>query len=540
MITLQCELEIPKTDKETLMTLMRKFSSCMRYAYNRLLEDKERKDLKKDLQPIFALNSRYVDDAIMKAKTVLKSAIESGKNPAKIIFGSRKLFNKLKKSHLNGKRREKLKKEWKERRLLLYSRGDKTKAGNLNLRFVRDGDNWFLRINTGNRQWIKAKVIRSVKRENDKWINFIWRLTQVELTGNYFPYSVEIKIKDGKFYANICYEEHIPALTHTKENGIIGLDINASPFHIALANVSRDGNLMGYKSISLHELIGKTKNQREYLLWHIAYQVINYAKENEKAIAIENLKKVSRGYRGDGRAKLRKRFQQWSYKSLLDKIKVLGLRNGIQIIEVNPAYTSIIGAYKYCPQYLIDKDIAGAYVIGRRGLGYKDNVPENYLKLLSNKEYLEYSVARLEEKKEELKELLKNEKNTYKRKPIKQEIRKVNKDIRMLIQNLNSDPEPQQQANQWKEPVRGECKSSHKLWRVVKVALGIPVLGKSFVRDLSPLRIILTDWDRIPRRLAPVLGAGAIVSQNTACRLLANLSWRNTNRSAKSVNFIHF
>ncbi|MEM3426670.1 MAG: DUF2192 domain-containing protein [Nitrososphaerales archaeon] len=44
---------------------------------------------------------------------------------------------------------------------------------------------------------------------------------------------------------------------------------------------------------------------------------------------------------------------------------------------------------KYYPQYLIDKDIAGAYVIGRRGLGYKDDVPENYLKLLSNKEYLE-------------------------------------------------------------------------------------------------------------------------------------------------------
>jgi IS605 OrfB family transposase len=513
MITLQCELEIPKTDKETLMALMRKFSSCMRYAYNRLLEDKERKDLKKDLQPVFALNSRYVDDAIMKAKTVLESAIELDKNPAKIIFGGRRLFNKLKKSHLNGKRCKKLKKEWKEKRLLLYSRGDKTKAGNLNLRFVRDGDNWFLRINTGNRQWIKAKVIRSVKRENDKWINFIWNLTESELAGNYFPYSVGIGVKDGKFYANISYEDHIPEVKYTKENGIIGLDINASPFHIALANVSRDGNLMGYKSISLHELIGKTKNQREYLLWHIAYQVINYAKENEKAIAIENLKKVSRGYRGDGKAKLRKRLQQWSYKSLLNKIKVLGLRNGIQVIEVSPAYTSIIGTYKYCPQYLIDKDIAGAYVIGRRGLGYKDNVPENYLKLLSNKEYLEYSVARLEEKKEELRELLKNEKNTYKRKPIKQEIRKVNKDIRLLIQSLNSDPETQQQVNQRKEPVRGELKHSQKLWRVVKVALGIPVLGKSFVRDLSPLRVILTDWDRIPRRLVPVLGAGAMVSQ---------------------------
>ncbi|BAL80134.1 hypothetical protein [Caldisericum exile] len=38
MITLQCELELSKTDKELLLKLMRKFSSCMRFAYNRLIE----------------------------------------------------------------------------------------------------------------------------------------------------------------------------------------------------------------------------------------------------------------------------------------------------------------------------------------------------------------------------------------------------------------------------------------------------------------------------------------------------------------------
>jgi hypothetical protein len=92
------------------------------------------------------------------------------------------------------------------------------------------------------------------------------------------------------------------------------------------------------------------------------------------------------------------------------------------------------------------------------------------------------------------------------------------------IQNLNSDPETQQQVNQRKEPVRGEWKHSQKLWRVVKVALGIPILGKSFIKDLPLLSLVLMDWDRIPRRLAPVLSAGAMVSQNTACRSLANLN----------------
>jgi IS605 OrfB family transposase len=541
MITLQCELEISKKDKELLITLMRKFSSCMRYAYNRLLEGKNRKDLKKELQSIFNINSRYVDDAIMKAQSVINSCKEKSQNPVKVIFGGRELFVKLKRSHLTGERRKKLKREWKEKRLLLYSRGDKSKAGNLNLRLIKEKDDWYLRINTGNREWIKAKVIRSVKRERDKWIDFIWELTTAELTNNWFPYSVEIRVKEGEFYAYISYEEHMPEVKYTKEEGIIGIDINASPFHIALANVSKDGNLIGYQSINLHELIGKNKNQREYLLWQVAHQVIGYAEENKKAIAIERLKGISKGYRGDGKAKLRKRFQQWSYKSLLNKIKNLGQRNGIQVIEVNPAYTSIIGALKYCPNYLIDKDTAGAYVIGRRALGFKEDIPENYLRLLNDKDYMLYSIAKLEERKQELKVRLKEETNIYKRKAIKQELSKLNKDIELLykhLQSLESEPKTQESVNRRKEHLRASAYAGVKLWQVLKVALGIPVLGKSFVRDFSPLRVFLTDWDRVSRRLAPVLGAGAMVSLIPPADLRANLKWRDTNRSARSCSVL--
>ncbi len=246
MITLQCQLELSKNDKELLLTLMRKFSSCMRYAYNRLLEGKTRKDLKKQLQHIFNINSRYVDDAIMKAQSIINLCKETNQNPTKIIFGGRENFKKLQQNHLQGKKREKL-------------------------------------------------------------------------------------------------------------------------------------------------------------------------KQNE------------------------------------------------------------------------------------------------------------YTIAKLEEKKEELREYINKETNKYKQRPIKEEIKRINKDIRMLIKNLNSEPETRQQGNQRKEPVREEERSSYKLWRVVKVALGIPILGKSFSRDFSLLREFLVDWDRVSRRLAPVLGAGAMVSQNTASRSMANL-----------------
>ncbi len=66
-----------------------------------------------------------------------------------------------------------------------------------------------------------------------------------------------------------------------------------------------------------------------------------------------------------------------------------------EIGEINPAYTSVIGMLKYAPQLNIDKDIASAYVIGRRALGFKEDMPENYEKLLKDKTYLEFALKGL-------------------------------------------------------------------------------------------------------------------------------------------------
>lgn len=418
---------------------------------------------------------------------------------------------------MQGKDRLKLIKQWQEKRKYsLYSRGDKSKQGNLNTRLLLEQDGTYLRINVGDRTWIKAKVIRNVKRLTDKWINFIARLLEVERTGKYFPYSVEIKIRYDEVYAYISFEEEIPQISITKENGVIGIDINARPFHLALAEVNADGNLASYQSISLHELLNKTKNQRDYLTWQVAHKIVDIAKEKQKAIVIEKPSTVDKGNKGDGNKILRKRLQQWSYRGILEKIKTLARRNGIEVIEINPAYTSIIGMLKYCPQYNIDKDIAGAYVIGRKGLGFKERLPENYEKLLRNQEYINYAIAKLEEEKEKSKQKLNQEKNIYKQKPIKKYVGQIKKDI-TLLKNLSSKPLTQEHLNRWKEDVRGEVKTSHKQWQITKVALTFPILEKSFGRDFSPLKGYLVDWDRVVRRLVLVLGAGAMAGSNTAC-----------------------
>ena len=41
-------------------------------------------------------------------------------------------------------------------------------------------------------------------------------------------------------------------------------------------------------------------------------------------------------------------------------------------------FRSLHPCLKYAPIYNIDKDVAGAYVIARRGLGFEERLPKNY------------------------------------------------------------------------------------------------------------------------------------------------------------------
>jgi len=175
-----------------LAELMRRFCSCKRYAFNRLLEGKRVNELNKILPAIFNLNKRYSEDAVLLASGIITSQKEllpthledvqakigkterklelykTGKRKPKrtdleaclkglnarleklreketklarcvendtippVIFGGKKNFFKRMSGEISNT-------EWKELRSNeLYSRGDKSKKGNLNLRMVYD------------------------------------------------------------------------------------------------------------------------------------------------------------------------------------------------------------------------------------------------------------------------------------------------------------------------------------------------------------------------------------------------------------------
>ena len=114
-VSLQFRLELKREDKEKLIKLMRKQSSAIRVAYNMLkkLEKEKTKNphaqIYQRLRQLFPdLPTRYIDSAIYKARQY--------PTDKPVVFGGKRLFEKLCKNHLTDKAREELKKQWKELR----------------------------------------------------------------------------------------------------------------------------------------------------------------------------------------------------------------------------------------------------------------------------------------------------------------------------------------------------------------------------------------------------------------------------------------
>jgi len=502
-VSLQFKLELKREDKEKLIKLMRMQSSAIRVAYNMLKELEKEKtrnphaQIYQRLRQLFPeLPTRYIDSAIYKAKQY--------PTDKPVVFGGKKLFEKLCKNHLTGKAREELKKQWREQRQgTLISIGSKSDKGNRLMRFEDLNGQLYIRITTGNREFIYARVLREPSNNKDKWLTFMAMLLESWQTKNYFPYTVELKLKDGEVYGSVSFEIQTPEVRYTKENGVIAIDTNALPIHLAVAEVSKTGELLSYQTISLHHFLKLSQNSKDHQEWILAHKIVDLAIEKGRAMAIENLKKLKKGMRGNGKAKLRKILHNWNARKFLQKLKRVAMLNGVEVIEVNPAYTSVIGVLKYAPQLNIDKDVAGGYVIGRRALGFKEEMPENYEKLLKDKAYLEFALKRYEEREIELTELTEKESNEYKRNALESELRDAENAKKLLtnfIQSLQSES----------SSCEGAC-GRNPAWQVLKVALLFPILGRILPRDLSPLKPVLVEgaWDRVRSRLVPLEAGGA-------------------------------
>jgi len=425
--------------KVQLDNLMKEFCAAKRYAYNRLLEDYTPNEVNKMLQQVFQLNKRFAEDATLQAKTVIESQKEllplhleeiqgkikktqqkindykSGKKtPQKAdlktclnglnsrleklqqkqeelqehidndtippaIFGGKKNFRARTKGNITNQ-------EWKGLRTnQLYSRGDKAKKGNLNARLVEQDDRFYLEIADSLNMKPNGRNPR-IKAETefpDKYFNEIMDVIYPNHKGEYYPYSIEIKRKNGEYYVYLTYEESVAGFELKSKQPIYaaliaGIDVNID--RVAVVIMTKQGNFLKSKVFYCHEMEYVSSNKRDNIAGELAKKIIDYLLQaNVGAIVTENL---SFKKDHDTNKKFNRLTYNFTRKKMLQAIIRRGLRHGFEMKQVNPAYTSVIGRFKYSKNYGLSVHEGASLVIGRRGLGYKEKLPKELLQKL--------------------------------------------------------------------------------------------------------------------------------------------------------------
>ena len=159
--------------------------------------------------------------------------------------------------------------------------------------------------------------------------------------------------------------------------GVIGVDINAD--HLAVAETDASGNYVNAWRVPL-VTYGKSGHQAEALIGDAVAGVVEYAREAGKPIVIERLdfrqKKAS--LEGESR-RYSRMLSSFSYGKIKAYFLSRGYRQGVEICQVNPAYSSVIGRVKFMERYGLTVHQAAALVLARRLLGCSERIPRRWV-----------------------------------------------------------------------------------------------------------------------------------------------------------------
>ena len=164
----------------------------------------------------------------------------------------------------------------------------------------------------------------------------------------------------------------VPVITD-KRRGALGVDLNAD--HLAVADTDASGNYVKAFSVPL-VTYGKSQHQAEAIIGDAVASVVAYARKVGKPIVIEKLdfrqkKAVLEGHS----PKYSSMLSSFTYGRITAYSLSRGYREGVEVHQVNPAFSSVIGRVKFMERYGLSVRQAAALVLARRLLGCSERIP---------------------------------------------------------------------------------------------------------------------------------------------------------------------
>ena len=135
--------------------------------------------------------------------------------------------------------------------------------------------------------------------------------------------------------------------------------------------------------IAEFSLEGKTSEQIETELSLALEHVFLWAKITGKPVAMEDIEKLSKNLLY-GSAKRNRHISMFAYNKMTELADGKGLKYGLYVRKVNPAFTSQIAKLKYMRPLGISIHEAAAAVIGRRAMGRREPLKKGMKALLTD------------------------------------------------------------------------------------------------------------------------------------------------------------
>ena len=197
--------------------------------------------------------------------------------------------------------------------------------------------------------------------------------------------------RDGKGWRVFATTE-LPEveITTDRRRGAIGVDLNAD--HLAVGETDASGNYLNAWRVPL-VTYGKFQRQSEALIGDAVASVVEYAREVGKPIVIERLdfRQKKAVLEGESR-KYSRMLSSFSYGKIKAYFISRGYRQGVEVHQVNPAFSSVIGRVKFLERYGLTVHQAAALVLARCLLGCSERIPRRWVAPIGNGVHIAFTV----------------------------------------------------------------------------------------------------------------------------------------------------
>jgi IS605 OrfB family transposase len=192
--------------------------------------------------------------------------------------------------------------------------------------------------------------------------------------GNGLAITYRFYAKEFRWFMAVSFTlKAQPLISRSRNWGCIGVDLNAKS--VDWSYVDKDGNLKAHGLFPLH-LSGKRRGQAKAIIADVVNQLVILAQTYCCPIVCESLdfNRNKESFRERGR-KYARMLSNFVYSRFLETLSNRCGNTGIGLIQVNPAYSSLIGKAKYCRMYGLSSGAAAALVIARRAMRLSERLP---------------------------------------------------------------------------------------------------------------------------------------------------------------------